>query len=313
MRRFTLTSLLTGALVLPLAGPAAASPTAATAGPIGEVGVVIAGVALGEYTYPLQEGKAVSVKRHVLDPGEVIRWNTPETLIAMHGNEDGDLTNFPNCNSQQGWRAYPAYYVSRSKDAGTLTGVTANLSQVQIEFFTIESDAIGAQQRDDQLHREPTSPQAGDILAGEEPNPGGIGDPVTVANGCPSGPEGETTQLASGRMSADQSPEMIDHSQIVVYRHKVPAGYNSGWYAPYWPTTVIPVSGDISITHGCNEGKAQPVGQAFPAEGPILTTSGNGAEYLSISWGVQNAFPIDVPFYLPERPPFECPETALPL
>jgi hypothetical protein len=45
----------------------------------------------------------------------------------------------------------------------------------------------------------------------------------------------------------------------------------------------------------------------------MLVKSSGAAEYLSISWNIQNAFPIDLPFYLPEMPPAGCPESALPL
>ncbi len=211
MLRSALAPFLASALALSVAAPAQAEESE----PIGNVNVVIGGVAFGQFTYPLEAGKTLTVQRHVLDPGEIITWNGAATYVAMHGNEEGDLTNFPNCNSQQTWRAYPAYYVARSKAAGTLTGVTANTSTVAIEFYTVKSEAIGAPQTDAQLHREPTSPQAGDVIAGEEPNPGGIGDPVTAAGGCPKGAEGETTKLASGVMGTSEGIDLTDHTQIV--------------------------------------------------------------------------------------------------
>ncbi len=304
MRRSAVVPFLAGVLVCSLTSPAAANP-------VGAVEYVIGGVALGDFTYPLKAGKNFTVQRHVLDPGEVITWNGPSTVVAMHANEEGQLTNYPNCNSQQTWRPYPAYYVARSKEAGTLKGVTANTSSVQIEFFTLKSEAIGVPQSDGQLHREPTSPQAGDILAGEEPNPGGIGDPVTAASACPKGVEGETIPLASGRMTNSKDIALTDHTQIVVYRHTVPAGYNSGWYSPYWPSMIVPVKGDLRVSHECGDGTAQPVGSAAMTEGPTLVRSAGAAEYLSVSWNVQNAFPIDVPFYLPELPPTSCPESPL--
>jgi len=300
--------LLASALALSVATPAPAEE----APPIGDVGVVIAGIALGAFTYPLEAGKRLTIQRHVLDPGEVITWHGPSTVIAMHGNVDGDLTNFPSCTAQQVWRAYPAYYVARSKKAGTLTGVTANTSSVQIEFYTVRSEAIGAPQTDGQLHREPTSPQAGDIISGEESNPGEVGNPVTPAKGCPAGAEGETTALASGVMSSSQRIDVTDHSQIVIYRHTLPAGYNSGWYFPYWPTQIIPVRGEITMQHSCTDATPQPVGQASVAKGPMLVKSSGGAEYLSVTWNIQNGFPIDLPFNLPELPPSGCPNTAVP-
>ncbi|MBA3742157.1 hypothetical protein [Sporichthya sp.] len=309
MHRSAVTPLLAGALILPLAAPA----QAAESEPVGNVNIVIAGVAFGQFTYPLEAGKRITIQRHVLDPGEIISWNGPSTVVAMHGNEDGDLTNFPNCRSQQTWRPYPAYYVARSKEAGTLTGVTANRSSVPIEFYTVKSEAIGVPQSDGQLHREPTSPQAGDVIAGEEPNPGGVGDPVTVANGCPAGAEGETTQLASGVMGASKGIDLTDHTQIVVYRHKLAAGYSSGWHSPNWPTVIVPISGEITTQHGCTDVTPQPVGEADVATGPILVKSKGAAEYLSVVWNIQNAFPVDAPFNLPEMPPAGCPESALPL
>lgn len=316
MLRSAAAPVLAGALALSVTAPAAATPAAPAeeAMPIGNVGVVIAGITFGDFTYPLEAGKRITIQRHVLDPGEVIRWEGPSTVVAMHNNEDGDLTNFPNCTSQQRWRAYPAYYVARSKEANTLTGVTLNSSSVPIEFYTIASEAIGAPQSDGQLHREPTSPQPGEVLAGgAEAAPGEVGDPVTAANGCPSGPEGETTRLAAGKMTSSEQLALSDHTQIVVYRHTVPAGYHSGWYSPYWPSVLIPVSGEISVARDCGDGTALPVGSAARTEGPTLVRSDAAAEYLSVSWNVQNAFPIDVPFYLPEAPPSGCPETALPV
>ncbi|WP_019872776.1 hypothetical protein [Sporichthya polymorpha] len=309
MRRSVLAPLLAGALALSVTAPAAAEE----AMPIGGVNVVIGGVAFGDFTYPVEAGKRVTVQRHVLDPGEILTWKGPSTVVAMHGNEDGLLQNYPNCNSVQNWRPYPAYYVARSKDAGTLRGVTHNPSSVAIEFYTVKSEALGVPQSDGQLHREPTTPQAGDILAGEEPNPGGIGDPVTAANGCPIGVEGETTELASAVMDSSAGIDLTDHTQIVVYRHQVPAGYSSGWHSPYWPTLVIPVAGQLDVARGCTDTSAYPVGKGFRADGPVLVRSAGEAEYLSITWNIQNGFPIDLPFYLPEPPPTSCPETALPL
>ena len=130
MRRSVLAPLLAGALALSVTAPAAAEE----AMPIGGVNVVIGGVAFGDFTYPVEAGKRVTVQRHVLDPGEILTWKGPSTVVAMHGNEDGLLQNYPNCNSVQNWRPYPAYYVARSKDAGTLRGVTHNPSSVAIEF-----------------------------------------------------------------------------------------------------------------------------------------------------------------------------------
>lgn len=312
MQRFVVTSLLAGALAVSLTAPAAAAP-AEEAIPIGGVGVVTAGIAFGDFTYPLQAGKRITVQRHVLDPGEIIRWDGPSTAVAMHNNEEGDLTNYPNCTSQQRWRAYPAYYVARSKDAGTLTGLTQNASSVPIEFYTVSSEAIGAPQSDGQLHREPEAPQVGEVIGeGPEAAPGEIGDPVMAANGCPSGPAGETTQLASGVMSSSEGIDLEDHTQIVVYRHTVPAGYHSGWHSPYWSTVVIPVRGELTVSRTCADATPRPVGQAFRAQGPLLVTSAAPAEYLSVTWGIQNAFPIDVPLNLPELPPASCPESALP-
>lgn len=313
MRRSALTTLVAGALAVSLTAPAAAEE-AEEAMPVGNVNVVIGGVTFGDFTYPVEAGKRITISRHVLDPGEVIRWKGVSTLVAMHGAEDGDLTNFPNCNSQQRWRAYPAYYVARSKEAGTLTGVTANTSSVRIEFYTVKSDAKGAPQSDGQLHREPEAPQAGEVLSGgAEAAPGEIGDPVMAANGCPAGPEGETTQLASGVMDSSEGIDLEDHTQIVIYRHKLQAGHNSGWHSPYWPTLVIPVGGQIEVAKDCTDSTAYPVGKAFRAQGPLQVRASGTAEYLSVTWNIQNAFPIDVPFYLPEAPPSSCPETALPL
>ena len=121
MIRSVLAPLLAAVLSFPLLtlAPAAAAP-AEVAPPVGGVSVVTAGIAFGDFTYRLEQGKKLTVQRHVLDPGEIIRWNGPSSVVAMHGTEEGDLTNFPNCFSQQRWRAYPAYYVARSKDAGTL-------------------------------------------------------------------------------------------------------------------------------------------------------------------------------------------------
>jgi hypothetical protein len=112
-------------------------------------------------------------------------------------------------------------------------------------------------------------------------------------------------------MTSSEGIDLTDHTQIVVYRHTLPAGYNSGWYSPYWPTMIVPVKGEVRLAKGCDDGTALPVGSAAMAKGPLLVRSAGEAEYISVSWNVQNAFPIDVPFYLPEPPPSSCPESPL--
>lgn len=307
--------LLAGALLFPLAAPSVAGP--AGTGPVGTgpvgwtISSLTAGLAFGDFTYPVNAGKEITVERHVLDPGEVIRWNGPGTTVAI--NQSGNLTNFPSCSSKQQWRAFPAYYVVRSQALGTLRGVTANLSEDQIELITITSGATGLPQRTDQLHRHSGNeiPEIGDV--GETANEGGIVDPVEPAAACPSGPAGSTTRLASGTAASDEQIDLLDHNQIVVYRHTMPAGFNSGWFASFDPTVIVPVAGQMEWSQGCDDAVPRPVGTAFYPEGPHLARNvGSGpAEYLSLVWNVQNGAPVDVPVLIPELPPTECPDSIL--
>lgn len=312
MSRFAVVPLLAGALMFPLATPGAAAP--AGLGPVGaSTEVVTAGLAFGDFTYPLTAGKQLTVQRHVLDPGEIVRWEGEGTTVAI--NQTGELANFASCRTKQLWRAFPAYYVVRSKALGTLSGITANLGQDQVELITITSGEVGAPQREDQLHRHAAEGSGLEDLGEEEEAaaPGAVVDPVVPAGGCPAGAPAETTDLASGVVAASTAIELIDHNQIAVYRHTLPAGYNSGWYSPFDPTVVIPVSGEITSSLGCSDATPRRPGSAFYAEGPLLVTNPGSepAEYLSVSWNIQNGFPVDVPVYVPEPPPTGCMDSVL--
>lgn len=301
-------------LLAPAAAPAVS--VAQSAGPVGaNVKLVTSGLAFGDFTYPVAEGKRVTISRHVLDPGEIVTWNSPGTTVAI--NQTGELRNFPSCTSQQTWRAFPAYYVVRSEQLGTLQGVTANLGQRQVELFTITSEAIGAPQTEGQLHRHSGDeiPGVGDLTGGGEAEesavPGGVVDPVGPANGCPSGPAAESARLAAGVMGAAQGISLIDHNQIAIYRHTVPAGYNSGWYSPFDPTFVVPVRGEITVANDCADAVTREPGTAFMANPRTLVRSTGGAEYLSVSWNIQNGMSVEQPLYIPELPPTDCPDSPL--
>lgn len=111
MRRAALLAIPAAAgLLLAAAVPAPAAQS--VAGPVLTSEILTAGLAFGDFTYPVQVGKRVTVRRHTLDVGEVVEWrNEPSTTIALF--QSGSLTNYPNCSSKQGWRAFPAYYVVR--------------------------------------------------------------------------------------------------------------------------------------------------------------------------------------------------------
>lgn len=306
MPRIAVTSLVAGALLLPLAAPAAAAPAA---GPVGaSVTKVTSGLAFGDFTFPLAEGKKVSIQRHVLDPREIVRWNGAGTTVAI--NESGPLQNFASCRTQQLWRAFPAYYTVRSKQLGTLTGVTANFGNVPVVLFTITSEAIGAPQGENQLHRHSGNeiPEIGDV--GETAD-GAPVDPITPADGCPSGPPAETTTLAEGEMGSAQGIDLIDHNQITIYRHTLPAGYSSGWHSPYDPTFVVPVTGEFTTQQDCADVTSRKPGGAFLVDPHVLVRAAGAAEYLSVSWNTQNGFPVEQPLYVPELPPTECPDSLL--
>lgn len=312
LRSAVLAPLAAGALLLPLATPAAAGTTV---GPIGaSTQLVTSGLAFGDFTYPLAAGKQVTIQRHLLGPGEVVRWDGPGTTVGI--NQTGELRHFPSCSLQQTWRAFPAYYAVRSQELGTLRGVTVNPGQAPVELFTITSGATGAPQRNDQLHRHSGDeiPSVGDLTAGgedEEVGADNIVDPIKPAGGCPAGAPAETSTLAAGVMAGDQAIDLTDHNQIAIYRHTLPAGYNSGWYATFDPTFILPGSGEISTQQDCNDALTRRPGDAFMASTPVLVRSTGAAEYLSVSWNIQNGFPVDQPFYVPELPPTDCPDTVL--
>ncbi len=306
MSRFAICSLVAGALLLPLATPA----SAATGTPFGgSVQKVTSGLAFGDFTFPLAPGKKVTIARHVLDPGELVRWDGPGTTVAI--NETGPLQHFASCRTQQLWRAFPAYYTVRSKQLGTLNGVTVNSGKDQVVLFTITSEAVGATQGESQLHRHDGNeiPEVGDV--GETSTPGAVVDPVQPADGCPSGAEAETTTLAEGGMGAASGIPLIDHNSITIYRHSLPAGHSSSWYSPFDPTLVIPVRGEFSTQQDCADVTARKPGGAFVVEPHVLMRSTEGAEYLSVSWNTQNGLPVDQPYYIPEVPPTDCPDSAL--
>lgn len=312
MPRFTVAALVSGVLLLPLATPAAAL---STAGPVGAgVTKVTDGLAFGDFTYPLVAGRKVTIQKHVLDPGETVTWSGEGTTVAI--NQSGELRNFPSCKSQQTWRAFPAYYVVRSQELGTLKGVTANLGDKQVVLITITSEAVGAPQTDAQLHRHSGDEveNIGDLSSGQEDEEVGennIVDPIVPATGCPSGGAAETTTLASGAAKSTQGINLVDHNQIAVYRHTLPAGYNSGWYSPFDPTFIIPVRGELSAQQDCADAATLKPGDAFMPGSRMLVRSSAPAEYLSVSWNIQNGFPVDQPFYIPELPPTDCPDSAL--
>lgn len=308
MSRIVLAPLLAGVLLVPAVlvpnvTPAAAAETTTR---------VTFGQAFGDYAYPLAEGKLFTIQRHVLDPGEVVRWRSEGTTVAIHQTRGVTLTNYPSCTSKQSWRAFPAYYVARSAAAGTLTGVTLNATDKQIELFTLVSEAVGEPQSSEQLHRHPSEGAVivEDPMAGDE---GVIVDPVEPATGgCPDGPEAETAVVAAGRSTADDAFEVVDHNLIAVYRHSVPAGWASRWRSPVGPSLLVPIDGEVTSQRGCEDVTPRRTGQAFVVDGPLMMTSRQGADFLEVMWNIPNGTPFDTPPYLPELPPTACPASAVP-
>ena len=203
----------------------------------------------------------------------------------------------------------------RSAAEGTLTGVTVNTSDEQVELFTLVSEAIGKPQTDDQLHRHAPGQSEGIGGEGEEEAQGEIVDPVQpVKGGCPDGQAAETTcwppgmrprtRVRTGRPQPDRRVPALG-----------PAGLQQRVDYPSSPTLVVPISGELTSQHGCSDVTARTVGQAFVADGPLLMKNpeGQAAEYLSVVWNIPNGMVIDVPLYMPELPPTACPATALPL
>ncbi len=299
--------VLAGALSLPLAAPAAAAPAGSPLG--AETTLVTSGLAFGGFTYPLASGKQVTIERHVLDPGEIVRWDGEGTTVAI--NQSGPLQHFPSCRSTQLWRAFPAYYTVRSEQLGTVKGVTVNQGKVPVVLFTITSEVVGAVQNESQIHRHSGDeiPEIGDV--GENTD-GAPVDPVVPANGCPDGTLAETETLAEGAFTGTPPQlDLVDHNQIAIYRHRVPAGYNSGFFSPYDVTFAIPVAGEITTQHECTDATVRRPGQAFALDPHVLVRTAEAAEYVTVAWNIQNGFPVDRPLYVPELPPTDCPDAVL--
>lgn len=273
--------------------PAPGAP--AVAGPVTTSEIITAGLAFGDFTYPVQEGKQVRIRRHVLDVGEVVQWkNQPSSTIALF--QSGRLTNYPNCSSKQGWRAFPAYYVVRSAADKTLSGVTVNDGDEQVELITISSEAVGAPQRDDQLHRH---------------SGGAVVDPVVPAKGCPSGPAAESTDLAKGVATESAGVDLTDHNQIGVYRHVLPAGHEGGWNFHPDPAVVIQTRGSTTVWSDCDSSVTQKPGNAYvqqaAAAPQLITNPGSAeAEYLEVVLNIPRNYPIDFPPIIPSLPPAGC-------
>ncbi len=112
-------------------------------------------------------------------------------------------------------------------------------------------------------------------------------------------------------MGPAQGISLIDHNQITIYRHTVPAGYNSGWFSPYDTTLVVPVRGEFTTQQECTDVTTRKPGGAFVVDPHVQIRATGAAEYLSVAWNTQNGFPVDQPFYVPELPPTDCPDSAL--
>ncbi|MGQ0626356.1 MAG: hypothetical protein ACT4PP_17120 [Sporichthyaceae bacterium] len=307
------TALLGAALGLGAAPQAGARTTGL--GPVGmSAEFVTAGIQFGDFTYPVATGRKLTVSRHLLEPGEVLRWDGPGSTIAL--NQDGLLAHFPSCtkgaSTQQRWRAFPAYYYLRTADTKTLRGMTVNTGEQSVELISITSEALGVPQTPQQLHRH----AAGENEAGEEGAPGEVVDPVLPAKACPSGAAAESAVIATGISTLDAGFDLLDHEQIALYRYTLPAGYNSGWHFLPDQTLVIQTSGEATRFTSCTASSTQRAGSVYlhdAAGSPQLITNpgSSAAQYLAIVLDIPNAFPVDVPTAIPAPPPMQCLDSPL--
>ncbi|MGQ0632271.1 MAG: cupin domain-containing protein [Sporichthyaceae bacterium] len=311
--------LAAAAALVAAATPIVVAPQAgARSDGLGPVGMsaefVTAGIQFGDFTYPLAEGKKITVSRHILGPGQILRWEGPGSTIAL--NQDGPLAHFPSCTkgatTQQRWRAFPAYYYLRTADTKTLTGMTVNTGNEPVELISLTSEALGVPQTAAQLHRH--APDASS--EGEAATLGEVVDPVLPAKSCPRGSGAQTSVIASGISTVDKGFDLIDHEQIALYRYTLPAGYNSGWHFLPDETFVIAISGQATRFTGCNESTVQKPGSAYlhdAAGAPQLITNpgADSAEYLAVVLDIPNGFPVDVPTALPAPPPMQCLDSPL--
>lgn len=290
--------LVAGSLLL-----ATAAPSSATPNQVGGLGgeVVGAGVALGAYDFPIDAGRAFTVERYSLKPGEVIRWGSkPRTVVVIPTG--GDLVHFPSCSQQYPMANGQSNWVPLSKEAGTLASVTANQTDVPVEVVAVISDVAGVPQRPDQMHRE-----GGEGPPEPDPQP---------ADGCPTGAAAQPVETVTGTATAGARINTIDHDQVAVYRYSLPAGTSTGWHFVPDQGLMLPVRGTVDVRPDCGAGTPLQPGQAklTAADGDPQLVANDGsdaAEYLLVVFSIPNPWPANVPDVVPGPPPSDCPETLL--
>lgn len=255
-------------------------------------------IAFGDFTYPIDDGAAVHLRRYHLDVGDVVDWGSePGTVLGMV--QAGRLSNYLGCSQAQLWRPPVGYYLPRSEAAGTLGGVTVNDGEEHATILALVSDTVGAPQRDDQIHRHGT----------EEV------DPPRAVEGCPAGPAAEVEELGAARMTEAAAFDQTDHNQIAVYRYTLAPGSHSGWHELPDPGFVIQATGTTTVWAGCEDKTSLAPGRAYPHDagtGPRLVSNpGTGeAEYYLVTFEVPAEHPIDVPRAVPAAPPAGCPQST---
>ncbi|MGH9001205.1 MAG: hypothetical protein ACRDY7_17645, partial [Acidimicrobiia bacterium] len=214
--------------------------------PVTAMSVEAASIAFGDFTFPVEAHEPVTLRRYVLDVGEVVDWGSePGTVLGLV--QAGRMSNYLGCSRAQLWRTPVGYYMPRSEPAGTLGGVTVNDGDEQAEILAVISGTPGAVQREDQKHRHGT----------EEV------DPPEPAGGCPGGPAAEAVDRALARVTRSATFDQVDHNQIVVRRYTLAPGYTSGWHQVPDRGLVVQTAGTTTVSTGCNENRTYEPGRAY--------------------------------------------------
>ena len=258
-----------------------------------------AAIAFGDFAFPVETGESLSLRRYVLDRGEVVDWGAePGTVLGLV--QTGRMSNYLGCSQAQLWRTPVGYYLARSEEAGTLGGVTVNDGDEQAVILAVVSGAVGAVQREDQKHR-----HGADEV--DRPRP---------VEGCPSGPAAEAENLTEARMGTTAAFDQVDHNQIVVSRYRLAPGASSGWHELPDAGLIVQADGNTMVWTGCDERVTYEPGRAYvhdAGSGSRLVTNPGPdvAEYFLVAFDVPANHPADVPRMIPAPPPSGCPQSTL--
>ena len=258
-----------------------------------------AAIAFGDFAFPVEAGESLTLRRYVLDRGEVVDWGAePGTVLGLV--QSGRMSNVLGCSQAQLWRSPVGYYLPRSEAAGTLGGVTVNDGDEQAVILAVVSGAVGPAQWDDQKHR-----HGADEV-----------DRPRAVEGCPSGPAAEVEHLAEVRTGTTAAFDQVDHNQIVVYRHRLAPGSSSGWHELPDAGLIVQADGSTTVWTGCDERVTYEPGRAYvhdAASRPRLVTNPGTdvAEYFLVAFDVPANHPADVPRIIPAPPPSGCPQSTL--